>query len=171
MARQKRQKSKHHVDDLLQIIKDYEADTGADEIDMRKVAKWAMERGRWHPPRYNPLKACAKELSSAAREEYYIDPQGREVRKRHCYTIIEADGQRAWLWVDITTAKPDPMHRSLQSRRRSALGDVIQLDRDLASFNENNAWGAALQMSFNFDEDLEELKHPIDYPEEPEEPG
>ena len=49
------------------------------------------------------------------------------MRKRHCYIIIEPDGQKCWRWVDIVTAKPNPMYKSLQWRRRNALGDVTQL--------------------------------------------
>ncbi len=56
---------------------------------------------------------------------------------------------------------------SLQARRRSALGDVVQLARDLASYNDNNRFGAQLQMSFNFDEYLAEMEQPTEYPAEP----
>ena len=52
------------------------------DLDMRQVAAWAIAEKRWRPPPYDLTKACAKELSVAAREEYYTDPQGREVRRR-----------------------------------------------------------------------------------------
>ena len=65
------------------------------------------------------------------------------------------------------TAKPDPMHKSLQARRRSALEDVSQLDRDRQSYNDNNKYSAQIEMSYNFDEDLAEMEHPTEYPEEP----
>jgi hypothetical protein len=153
----------------IQTINEWMAETGAEVIDMMKVADWAIATGRWKTPPYDPRKACARELARAAREEYYIDPQGRNVRKKHCYTVKDPDGQHRWLWVDIVTAKPESMHKSLQARRRSALSDVVQLKNDLDSYNDNNGYGAELQMSFNFDEDLAELEHPTDYPEAPEE--
>jgi hypothetical protein len=106
----------------------------------------------------------------AAREEFYVDPQGRDVRKKHCYVVTEPDGQMRWHWVDIVTAKPDPMHRSLQARRKQAFGDVVQLDTDRRSYNDNNLFSACLDMSFNFDEDLAEMHMPTEYPEEPENP-
>jgi hypothetical protein len=119
------------------------------------------------PPRpFDPLKMFAHELSAAAREEYYTDAQGREVRKKHVFVIIEADGTRRWHWVDIVTAKPDPMHKSLQARRRQALGDVVQLDIDRSSYNDNNLFGAEIAMSYNFDEDLAEMRMPTSYPDE-----
>ena len=154
------------VEKLQHIINDYVDVTGADVIDMNKVAQYAISEGLWKPPKYDPYKTCARELSRAAREEFYADPQGREVRKKHCYTVVDESGQHRWLWVDIQTAKPDQMHKSLAARRRSALGDVVQLSTDLASYNDNNAFGVAIQMSFNFDEDLAEMAHPEEYPED-----
>ena len=58
------------------------------------------------------------------------------------------------------------MHKSLAARRRSALGDVVQLNTDLQSYNDNNRYGVEIQMSFNFDEDLAEMSHPDEYPED-----
>src|SRR4051794_10835347 len=98
MARQRRRtgrtRGRLSMEEKQRIINDYIAETGAEEVRMIDVARWAMARGRWpEPPPYDPAKACAKELSEAAREEYYTDPQGREVRKKHCYVVVEANGQ------------------------------------------------------------------------------
>ena len=156
------------TEEKIQIINDWMEETGSTVIDMNAAARWAIKSGRWEPPPFDPLKACAKELSRAAREEFYTDPQGREVRKKHCYTVVDPNGQRRWLWIDIVTAQPDKMHMSLQSRRRSALGDVVQLKRDQDSYNDNNQFGAQIQMSFNFDEDLAEMEHPTEFDDNPE---
>jgi hypothetical protein len=161
------------TEEKQRIINDYITETGADEINMNDVARWAKAKGRMPEPRpFDPVKMFAHELSEAARQEYYIDPQNREVRKKHCYMIVEADGQMRFHWVDIETAKMEPMHKSLQARRRQSLGDVIQLDTDRKSYNDNNLFGACIEMSYNFDEDLAERNMPTEYPEEPpEEPG
>ena len=145
------------------IINDYIAETGKEIIDMNDVAHWAIDNGRWKPPRYDPTKLCARELSRAAREEFYVDPQGRDVRKRHCHAI-DMDGQHRWIWFDIIKANKDQMHKSAQARRRMALGDVSQLATDIASWNDNNGFGEQIMMSFNFDEDLADMQHPTVYP-------
>ena len=106
------------------------------------------------------------EMTRAAREEYYNDPQGRKVRKKHAVVFTEGPKQRS-LWADIETAPPSHMQLSLQQRRRGALGEVVQIDTDRLSYNENNKYGAQIEMSFNFDEDLAELSHPTKYPEAP----
>lgn len=162
----KHRQARTKTESLQNTINDYMEATGEQTIDMNKVAAWAIGEGRWKPPEYDPRKMCARELSRAAREEFYTDPQGREVRKKHCYTIVDEQGQHRWLWVDIQTAKPDQIRKSAAARRRSALGDVVQLHTDVSSYNDNNPYGASIQMSFNFDEDIAELGHPEEYPEE-----
>lgn len=137
------------------------------DLDSRAAASWMISTGKWQPPFYDPVKALAKEVSKAAREETIIDPQGREVRKRHAYTYVDETGQKRWLFADILTADPQKMALSLQHRRRAALGDIVQLNTDRESYNDNNPFGAQIQMSFNFDEDLEEMEHPGEYPDSP----
>jgi hypothetical protein len=150
--------------ELQSIINDYMASSGSDVVDMNKVAAWAISEGRWRPPRFDPTRLCARALARAAREEFYADPQGRDVRKKHCFSIVDEDGQYRWLWFDIVSATKDQMHASAQARRRMALDDVSQLATDVASFNDNNKYGAHIDMSYNFDEDLAELSHPTVYP-------
>jgi hypothetical protein len=147
-----------------QIINDWMNETGNEIIDMIAVAKWAIANGRWRAPRFDPAKICARFLSRSAREEFYTDPQQRNVRKKHCYTVLDENGQYKWLWFDIVNAQTEQMHKSAQARRRMALGDVAQLSTDISSFNDNNKYGGHIDMSFNFDEDLAEMSHPTEYP-------
>jgi hypothetical protein len=83
MRMRRRTKSEYNQ----QTINQYMMDTGAEVIDMTEVAAWAIKTGRWTPFKYDPVKVCARELSRAAREELYRDPQGRDVRKKHCFTV------------------------------------------------------------------------------------
>lgn len=173
MAKQRRRygnmRSRLSNEEKHRIINDWREETGNDVIDMNAVALWAQANGRMPPPRpFDPVKMFAHELSEAARAEFYHDPQGREVRRKHSVpVVVEPNGQMRWFWVDIETAKPDQMHRSLQARRRQTLGDVIQLDTDRQSYNDNNLFGGHIDMSYNFDEDLAERNMPTEYPEEP----
>ena len=107
------------------------------------------------------------------RLEMELDPQGRTVRAKHCAKISEMDdggkpAQRTmWFGRD---APPDLMHRSLQQRRVGVLGDCKQLKTDQDSYNDNNSFGATLQMSFNFEQDLADLEHNTEYnPQRPPE--
>jgi hypothetical protein len=61
------------------------------------------------------------------------------------------------------------MKLSFQQWRRDSLGDVAQQKIDMDSYNDNNKYGAHIQVSFNFDACLEELEQPGDYPQGPPE--
>lgn len=157
-------------DHLRKLLNDYIAKHGEGPVDLVDVFRWARRNKLWEPPPMSEVKLFKLEMARAAREEYYLDPQGRKVRKKHAIVFREDERQRS-LWDDIETAKPDHMQLSLQQRRRGAFGEVVQTNTDRESYNDNNKYGASIEMSFNFDEDLAELKHSTEYPEAPPEDG
>jgi len=112
------------------------------------------------------IDQCAKELAEAMRLKMERDPQGRTVRAKHCAKISEMDARgklvQKTLWFDRSAA-PDLMHRSLQQRRGGILGDCKQLKTDQDSYNDNNPFGATIQMSFNFEPDLSDLEQDTEY--------
>ena len=117
------------------------------------------------------LKVCAKQLAQAAREEYFDDAQGRSVRKKHAVRtpiVVDGDVQMLMLWADIEKATPRHMHMALQQRRRASLMDNKQLENDMDSWNENNRPPNApkIQLSFNYEPDLAEMKESPDYRDE-----
>jgi len=60
------------------------------------------------------------------------------------------------LWDDIRTAEPEHIERSLKLRRNQIVGDCSQLKKDQDSYNDNNIYGVQIQMSFNFEKDIQE---------------
>jgi hypothetical protein len=150
------------------LLNDYMAAHGEGPIDLNDVFRWARQHKLWEPPAAKMISIFKREMARAAREEYYTDPQGRKVRKKHAVVFTKDEKQQS-LWDDITTATPNHMKMSLQQRRRGALGEVVQTKTDMDSYNDNNRYGAEIQMSFNFDEDLAELAQPAEYPEAPPE--
>lgn len=152
---------------LQQIIADYIEEHGDQPWDQHDIARWAINNDRWQRTRISLVNLCARELSQAAREEYYTDPQGRDARTKHARRLQNPDGAQTYLWADIRTAPPEHMRMSLQQRRRSTLGDLRQLKTDQESYNDNNVHGATIQLSFDFTEDLAEMEHPPEYPDAP----
>jgi hypothetical protein len=155
---------------LQDIVNRYIKATKAQRVDMREVASWAIRSGLWEASRRDAIKQCAHELARAARDEFFTDPQGRDVRKKHALrlSIIEnGEEKQLSFWVDITTASPTDMHLSLQQRRGYIVGDCKQLKTDLDSFNTNFNRGVPIQLSFNFSEDVEEAVLPTEYPDAP----
>jgi hypothetical protein len=66
------------------------------------------------------------------------------------------------LWFD-RSAPPDLMHIALQQRRKGILGDNKQLKTDQDSYNDNNKYGATIQLSFNYEQDLADMEHGEEY--------
>lgn len=164
MARRKRlgtgEDLQSHID------KESEANNGV--VDLHALAEKLIESGEWEDPEYDRVKACQKALAKVARKQTYVDPQGREVRKRHAFTFTDERGQLRWLWADIELGTPEQIHKSLQIRRRGVFGEVHQIYTAKESFNDNNKYGAEIAMSFNFDEDIAETESPTEYPDHPE---
>lgn len=134
----------------------------ADCFDPEKAGEWAISSRRYRREPPTLLRMFKRDMARALRNEYYEDPQGREVRKNH-----PVRGEQGVLWVDHQTARPEQIRVSLQTRRRGILADCVQCSIDFDSYNDNNLYGVKLPpMDFNFNTDLDELKKPTDYPEE-----
>lgn len=159
------------------IIERYEAahpelDGGPTEPHL--IAPWAMERGLWNKPPTPPVEILRRELSRYLKNQYIEDPQNRLVRKFHAVPlkIVTPDGstRRMSSWHMIYETPKKKMLLSLQMRRRSAVRDVVQLDLDLGSYNDNNIFGETLPpMDFNLNPDVAESKMPGHYGDEPDE--
>lgn len=57
------------------LIRAWKEETGATEIDMHAVAKWAVGKGLPLPKPKSPLDMLAREFSDAARDEIAHDPR------------------------------------------------------------------------------------------------
>lgn len=140
---------------LQSIVAEYRANGQPWPATSHEMAVWAMETGRWQPQRSAMLRKCAEEFSDAMREEYITDQQGRRVRSKHVARIGDGAAQIP-LWADIRTASRDHMEIAFQQRRQQILGDCRQLKNDVDSYNDNYNPGGALQMVFDFTDDLAE---------------
>lgn len=155
---------------LQEIVEKYREAGEQWPSDLRTIAAWAYQNGMWHPSRKSAVDQLAHDLGRAMREEYFTDPQGRRVRRKHARRIEEQLPSGEWkqttIWDDITTAKPEHMHMSLQQRRQMILGDCHQLQTDAGSYNENYNPDPAnpIQLSFDFTYDLIEMENPTEYP-------
>lgn len=153
-------------EELQQVTRDYRAAGEPWPASTNAIAAWAIrtQRARYSPK--SQVQLLAREIQSALRQEYYTDPQGRRVRKKHAYSVqsVGPDGPtQKTFWCDIESDKPDLVHLSLQQRRRQIVGDCSQLKIDKDSFNDNNSHGATIQLSFNFEPDLIELELDQEY--------
>jgi hypothetical protein len=155
----------HHVNKRQQqqaFIRFYREQTGESEVDMHKVADFALARG-WTPPKpHSTRDLLASEFSAAAREEIKQDAKtGRPYRANHAYSIRQGDTQ-LFLWVDIDEATRPQMRRSITNRREQIVGDVVQLAFDVEHWNRINASQDPLVVPTDFTDDLEWRKNSPD---------
>lgn len=144
-----------YKEQLQNIVSEYRSAGQPWPATAHEMAVWAIESGRWHPQRSAMLRKCAEEISDAMREEYITDEQGRRVRSKHVARYGEGPSQVP-LWADIRTATREHMEIAFQQRRQQILGDCRQLKTDVDSYNDNYNDGEALQMVFDFTDDLAE---------------
>src|SRR5689334_16127891 len=51
------------------------------------IAEWAFKKNLWRRPPADPVDLLRRDISRYLRNEYFTDPQGREVRKNHAILI------------------------------------------------------------------------------------
>jgi hypothetical protein len=140
---------------MQHLANQYMQETGRVEITARELAVWAISNNYWAPQPSALVRQCSDEFSRALREEFITDPQGRRVRVKHV-ALVERDGEQIPLWQDMRTGTRAHMEAAFQQRRRSIVGDCKQLKTDVDSYNDNLNSGDAVQIVFDFTEDLEE---------------
>jgi hypothetical protein len=62
---------------------------------------------------------------------------------------------------------PDTLSAPLQQRRNGVLADVPQAERDLRYYNRNHNPGEPIQMTWNFDADVQDRDQPSEYDDTP----
>lgn len=160
---------KTKTEHLWDITANYRATGEKWPATAKDIAAWAIRSKLWLPQTRSMIDQCASEIAAAMREESFIDPQGRTVRKKHVIRdmqeLMDGKHQQMMLWVDITGASEEQMTKAFQYRRRLVLGDCTQLKTDVDSYNDNNHHNAHIEMCFDFGADLNELAQPAEYPE------
>jgi hypothetical protein len=137
------------------FIRFYKDQTGETDIDMRKVAEFAVANGWLLPKPTNPLTMLAQQFSAAAREEIRYDQVTRRpYRANHAMPMRQGPIQ-LYLWVDIDEAPRPKMHKALVNRREQSVGDILQMKLDEAHWNRIHSDEEPLNMETDFTPDIE----------------
>lgn len=150
------------------LIRLYRDETGETEIDMRKVAEFAVKKGWPLPAPSDPLDALAKLFSDAARLEIRRDPAtGNPYRANHAVPKRTPAGQLSFSWVDMddpATTLPN-MRASLVMRREQMVDDGLQLTFDMERWNSIRPIDEKidLPMDLGFDIELRRAARDDDY--------
>lgn len=136
-------------------------------LDPKRIATWAYEQGLWKPRDTDPREVLRRKMVRAFRTEYITDPQNREVRASiaRVEEVITPDGpKRMAKFYPVFEAPPDLARQHYQIERRLAVENAVQLDLELASYNDNNIFDATLNpLDWNLTPDIEEKSLPTEY--------
>lgn len=166
----RRTKSSYH-EQMQRLVAEYRDAGQPWPATRRDMARWMLRNKKWDRVEASLVEICARDIARALRDEYYTDPQGRRVRTKHAAkfpTPGTEDGQTT-LWDDIRTAPRPFMERAFKGRRNQIVGDCVQLNTDVKSYNENLCPDNPIPMLWDFTDDVLESEqtgvlsaHPAD---------
>lgn len=133
----------------------YQAEHGGKPESPYVVTKWAVENGLAELPVVDPYAVMADKMTQALREELATDSKGRRYRRNHAVRITR-HGVQFSLWAELETAPRDHMLKAFAQRRRSVVGDCIQLRLDVDTYNDMHKDIEPIQMVLDFTLDVEE---------------
>jgi len=155
---------------LQSVVATYRATAQPWPATARQIGAWAIGEGYWKAPIKNQIDQCAQEIAGAMRQEFFTDPQGRTVRKKHPYVELSemSDGKHVqqYLWIDMEDPKlkHEEAELALRYGRKLIVGDCKQLKTSVDSYNDNNRHGKYVEISFNFADDMAESEQLTVYP-------
>jgi hypothetical protein len=145
----------YYARQLQKVVEEYRESGQPWPTSARTMAAWAIARGLLQIGESDVIDRFANELARAMRDEYYIDPQGRSVRAKHC-AKLRVNGESMTLWDDHRTADREFIAIALQGRRQQIVGDCKQLKIDADSYNDNMRPAEPINMVLDFTRDVEE---------------
>ena len=149
-----------YSEQMQRLVEEYRADGQPWPAPARDIALWMIRTNRWDRGDKTLVDLCARDISTAMRQEFHTDPQGRRVRTKHSANIPSGkapNGQLA-LWDDMRTAPRAFMERAFKQRRHQIVGDCVQLSTDVDSYNDNSSSDDPIPMLFDFQDDVAESK-------------
>lgn len=135
------------------FIRFYKEQTGETEVDMKKVALFAKERGWRMPVPPSEIDLLAKQFADDAQAERKNDSKtGRSYRVYHA---IPASGQlNLFVYVDIDEATRNQMLKASVIRREQMISDGYNIETDLDHWNAINPGEEPIQLPMDLTMDI-----------------
>jgi hypothetical protein len=151
--------------ELQKLIRLYREETGETELDLHKVALFALSKGWPMPQPKSPLDLLAAQIRDAARQEVRKDRgTGRAYRAYHAVPARDEKGQGTFYWIDID----DPattfanMRKSMVRRREQMVDDGVMLSLDQDHWNSMRPSHEQIDLPLDFAQDVEWRKNAMD---------
>lgn len=152
---------------LQQVWHHYDADKDHQPTSTREAVRWAVEEGLLQLPDIDPYEELAAQMSSALRDEYATDDEGRRYRVNHAVRITKGGVQQTF-WAVMGFAPHEHMEKAFTQRREQIVGDNLQLKIDVDVYNDlNKGKRPAIQLVLDYTDDVAEREamlkaHPVE---------
>jgi len=142
---------------MQQFVRLYREETGEIDVNMTKVAEYALKKG-WTPPKpSSPTEILARQFTDAMRVELKTDKStGHPYRVNHAY--VPRGQTTLWFDIDDLNTTRSKMQISLINRREQMVGDGLQLTFDADHWNAIHLSEEPIRMPLDFTEDINERK-------------
>jgi len=146
-----------YKEQLQRIWHQYESEHGFVPATAREAVAWGLSKGMIEVPEVDPLDKLASDMSTALREEYATDEDGRRYRVNHAVRVTKG-GVQYTFWAIMKDAPREHMQKAFIQRREQIVGDCVQLNTDVEAYNTLHKDQRPIQMLFDFRDDIEERK-------------
>lgn len=143
---------------LQTVWHEFEKTNGQLPATAREAVQWGVGKGLISMPEVDPFAKLAEDMSTALREEYATDEEGRRYRLNHAVRVTRG-GVQYTFWAMMRDAPREHMQKAFIQRREQIVGDCVQLATDVEAYNAMKVDQPPIPMLFNFNDDVEERRY------------
>jgi hypothetical protein len=147
-----------YKENMLAIWRRYCNEVSADPADLRELGNWAIKNDLWAPRPMDITASFARDMADVLREQTRTDKDGREYRAFIPARTSASDGTPLFKWADIDLAPRAHVQKGVQNERRQIANDCFALAMKVDHYNATHPKEEPIQIPFNFEEDIEEMK-------------
>ena len=146
-------------ENMLQIWERYHQEVSPDPTtDLRDIGSWARSKGLWAARPIDVDTSFARDMADVLRKQVRTDKDGRKYRAFIPASGKGGDGLPLFKWADIDVAPRSHVEKGIQGERRQIANDCFALAMKVDHYNATHSDEEPLQVPFNFEEDIEEMK-------------
>ncbi|MEY2486833.1 MAG: hypothetical protein QOH39_2481 [Verrucomicrobiota bacterium] len=131
----------------------YKEQTGTEDVDLKKFAKWMQKKGWKMPIPADPIDLLAKRLAEALREETRKDETTGLPYKVNLNYSTDGTGHGVF-WIDVDEAARHKVVKALTQRRDQMVGDAYQLTLIQDHWNNTHPGEQPIQTELDFQPDV-----------------
>jgi hypothetical protein len=169
VAGRRNQKRKREIEYVIDLWRSEHPEAAGEPIAPEVVADWADQKKVVRRQQVSAAEVLRREIVGYLGQSTQIDPQGREVRGFAVnfvkVTTAKGNTRRRSRWLPLFDAPKEFAKGFFQWQRTGALHDLISMETNRESWNDNNRFGETIEQgSLDFTNDVAEMKMPTTYP-------